>query len=143
MIHGLDTGFMVATELSEHPANASARRQLATLIDFGDQIAISPQVLSEFIHVVTDPRRFAHPLTTIAAIDRATQWWTAGNVVPVFPNTLATQRFVVWLRQYSLGRKRLLDTLLAATFWEAGVSSILTTNPADFTIFGCFNCLTP
>jgi hypothetical protein len=42
-----------------------------------------------------------------------------------------------------LGRKRLLDTLLAATYHQAGVQSLLTTNPGDFVVFGVFTCVTP
>jgi hypothetical protein len=60
----------------------------------------------------------------------------------VFPNEAATQQFLAWLGQFSLGRKRLLDTLLAATYHQAGIRSILTTNPSDFATFGLFNCIT-
>jgi len=42
-----------------------------------------------------------------------------------------------------LGRKRLLDTLLAATYHHAGIQSVLTTNPADFATLGVFRCVTP
>jgi predicted nucleic acid-binding protein len=59
MIHGLDTGFLVAAEVREH---ADARTTLAQVLWAGDFIAIAPQVLAEFIHVVTDTRRFAQPL---------------------------------------------------------------------------------
>jgi hypothetical protein len=40
----------------------------------GDVIAVAPQVLAEFIHVVTDPRRFAQPLDMNAARHVAEQW---------------------------------------------------------------------
>ena len=73
----------------------------------------------------------------------AEQWWTAREVIQVFPDDAATQQFLAWLRQFSLGRKRLLDTLLAATLHRAGIASILTTNPADFAVFGMFACVTP
>ena len=43
----------------------------------------------------------------------------------------------------ALRRKRLLDTLLAATYRQAGIHSLLTTNPTDFGVFGAFNCITP
>jgi predicted nucleic acid-binding protein len=91
----------------------------------------SPQILAEFIHVVTDPRRFAQPLQMDNARHLAQQWWTAREVDRVFPNEAATQQFLAWLGQFSLGRKRLLDTLLAATYHQAGIRSILTTNPSD------------
>jgi predicted nucleic acid-binding protein len=143
MIHGLDTGFLVAAEVLEHTEHVAARGTLARLLAAGDLIAIAPQVLAEFIHVVTDPRRFAHPLDMTAARRLVEQWWTAREVMRVFPNDASTWQFLSWLQQFSLGRKRLLDTLLAATYQQAGIQSLLTTNPADFALFGVFRCLTP
>ena len=65
------------------------------------------------------------------------------DVVQVFPDDAAVRQFLRWLKQFSLGRKRLLDTLLAATYEQAGIRSLLTTNPADFGAFGVFSCITP
>src|SRR5947209_20611156 len=143
MIHGLDTGFLVAAEVTEHGEHTGARATLARLLAAGDLIAIAPQVLAEFIHIVTDPRRFAQPLDMTAARQLAEQWWTAREVVRVFPDDAATRQFLAWLQQFSLGRKRLLDTLLAATYRQAGIQSLLTTNPADFTVLGSLTCITP
>ena len=56
MIRGLDTGFLVASEVTEHAEHAAARHTLAALLAAGDLLAIAPQVLAEFIHIVTDPR---------------------------------------------------------------------------------------
>jgi len=39
------------------------------------------------------------------------------------------------MRRHQLGRKRVLDTLLAATYRAAEVTSLLTLNAADFTVF--------
>jgi predicted nucleic acid-binding protein len=78
MIHGLDTGFLVAAEVREH---ADARETLAQVLSAGDVIAVAPQVLAEFIHVVTDPRRFTQPLDMNAARHVAEQWWTSNDVV--------------------------------------------------------------
>ena len=114
MIHGLDTGYLVAAEVLEHADHVAARDSLARLIAAGDQFAIAPQVLAEFIHIVTDARRFARPLDMPGARRLAEQWWTAREVVRAFPDDAATWPFLSWLRQFSLGRKRLLDTLLAA-----------------------------
>jgi len=143
MIHGLDTGFLAAVEVAEHDEHAAARQALARLVAAGDRIAIAPQVLAEFIHVVTDPRRFTGPLNMDEARSIAEQWWTAIDVDHVYPTAAATKQFLAWLQQFSLGRRRLLDTLLAATYQQAGISSILTTNSADFATFGIFNCMTP
>jgi predicted nucleic acid-binding protein len=143
MIHGLDTGFLVAAEMLEHAEHIAAGDTIARFLAMRDLIAIAPQVLAEFIHVATDPRRFAQPLDMNAARQIAQQWWAATEVVHVCRNDGATQQFRAWLQQFSLGRKRLLDTLLAATYQQAGVQSLLTTNPADFAVFGTLTCITP
>jgi predicted nucleic acid-binding protein len=143
MIHGLDTGFLVAAEVIEHVEHAGARRTLAELVSAGDALAIAPQVLAEFIHIVTDPRRFANPLDMAAARQLAGQWWTAREVVRVFADESSAELFLAWIEEFSLGRKRLLDTLLAATYHRADIQSVLTTNRADFAVFGVFNCITP
>lgn len=78
-----------------------------------------------------------------AARDVAEKWWTAREIIRVVTDTAAVSQFFAWHRSHTLGRKRLLDTLLAATYWSAGVRSLLTTNPADFTAFGGFRCVVP
>lgn len=143
MLYGLDTSFLVALEIAEHGDHVAARQTLERIVQAGDRIALAPQVLTEFIHVVTDGRRFKHPLSMDTARQVALSWWGAKEVDHVFNDDAVVQEFLSWLLQFSLGRKRLLDTLLAATFHRAGIQSILTANPADFSVFGLFNCLTP
>lgn len=74
MIHGMDTGFLVAAELVEHPDHVATRATLSRLLEGGDRVALTPQVLIEFIHVVTDSRRFAHPLGISGARHIARKW---------------------------------------------------------------------
>lgn len=143
MMHGVDTGFLVAVEVVEHSSHNAARTIMARLVSAGDTMAIAPQVLAEFIHVVTDPRRFSKPLSMIDALRVAEEWWTARDVTRVFPDDRATRQFLDWMREFDFGRKRLLDTLLAAIYREAGVSSLLTTNAADFKVLGVFSCIVP
>lgn len=117
MIHGLDTGFLVAAEIEEHPQYGLARAVLARVLAANDQIAIAPQVLAEFIHIATDSRRFSRPLDTVDAHRVAEAWWTAGDAVHVFPDNDSVRAFLDWMKRYTLGRRRLLDTMLAATYY--------------------------
>jgi predicted nucleic acid-binding protein len=141
--HGIDTGFLVAAEVVEHPLHSAARAKIAALLAAGDQFALAPQVLAEFIHVVTDAKRFTAPLSMDAARDLAQKWWTAQEVTHVIPSDAAIAQVFVWHRDHSLGRKRILDTLLAATYRSAGINSLLTTNANDFAILGDLRCVTP
>jgi predicted nucleic acid-binding protein len=47
------------------------------------------------------------------------------------------------MRLHRLGRNRILDTLLAATYKTAGIGSVLTTNARDFSVFNAFQLVTP
>ncbi len=143
MIHGADTSFLVAVELVSHARHGKSRTLLDRFISSGDRLALAPQVLAEFVHIVTDPRRCANPLSMSTAVDRAEGLWNATETVQLVPDVFATAQFFTWMRQYRLGRKRLLDTLLAATFHVAGIRSIVTLNQSDFEVFGGFTIHQP
>jgi len=143
MIHGADTSFLVAVELVSHARHGQSRTLLDGFINAGDRLALAPQVLAEFVHIVTDPRRCAKPLSMSTAVDRAEALWNATETIQLVPGASATIQFFTWMRQYRLGRKRLLDTMLAATFYVAGVRSIVTLNKSDFEVFGCFTIHQP
>jgi predicted nucleic acid-binding protein len=143
VIHGVDTTFLVQVEVTTHPDHEAARELRDRLLDDGDGLALAPQVLAEFIHVVTDPRRFERPLSMAAARRRAEDWWAADEVVPTRPNEHTMTLFFGWLREHDLGRKRLLDTLLAATYASNDVRSLLTSNARDFSVFGRFELRRP
>jgi len=139
VIHGLDTSFLVAIEVSSHEKHKTSRAIFHKLLKAGETFSLTPQILAEFIHVVTDPKRFSSPLTVEQAVERAEFWWNASEIVHVFPTAESTLIFLGWLEEYKLGRKRLLDTLLASTLQANAITSMLTLNPADFAIFGTFS----
>jgi predicted nucleic acid-binding protein len=143
MIHGLDTSFLVAMEVTGHPQYAAAQACLLPPRQQNDRFALTPLVLAEFIHIVTDPRRFPSRLAMPAALLRAQQLWLATKVERIYPVAATVDHFLTWMRQYGLGRKRVLDTLLSATYFVAGIASVPTLNRADFETFGCFQVLTP
>ncbi|MEO0415126.1 MAG: PIN domain-containing protein [Verrucomicrobiota bacterium] len=141
MIHGIDTDFLVAVEIVDHPFHRDADQLLQSLLDQGHEFALAPQTLAEFIHIVTDSRRVVTPLTMTEAIAKAEFWWDAEETVRAYPTGTAVEDFFEWLRKYKLGRKRLLDTMLAATFHQLGVSKILTNNGRDYKVLGQFEVI--
>jgi predicted nucleic acid-binding protein len=141
VIIGLDTSFVVQLEVAGHPGHERARMMRDSRLDAGDRFGLAPQVLAEFVHVVTDARRFEHPLSVEAALQRADAWWNADEVAPIYPNEHTITLFLGWLRDYRLGRKRLLDTLLAATYFTNEVTAIVTANARDYGVFASFEVL--
>jgi len=129
---------LVAVEVSSHADHAASRARLQHLLKAEDQFAVAPQILAEFIHVVSDPKRFASPLPMEQAVQRAEMWWNAAEVVHIFPTAESMLLSLGWLETHRLGRKRLLDTMVASTWRGGGVTSVLTLNRGDFSVFGCF-----
>lgn len=135
---GIDTSFLVAWAIPEHPDHVSCRALSAEAAHEGRTFALSLGILAEFVHVATDPRRFAQPLAMPDAIRVAEFWATASEVHLLRQDAAVSQQWLAWLTEYQLGRKRLLDTLIAATWHCSGINEIYTLNPADFTIFKVF-----
>jgi predicted nucleic acid-binding protein len=86
-------------------------------------------------------RRFERALSIETALNKSERWWNAAETDQVFPSDAAVARFHDWMRTHQIGRKRVLDTLLAATYRAVGVTSLLTLNSEDFAVFGEFACV--
>jgi len=142
MTVAIDTDFLVAVEIRDHLFHKSADALLGSLLGEGHKLAVAPQILAEFVHVVTDSKRLKEPLSMEEALARAEHWWQAREVVRIYPEGDAVTTWIEWLRDHRLGRKRLLDTMLAASACTQGISSIVTNNETDFKIFGRFKILT-
>ena len=74
MTHGLDTSFLVASEVAGHPDHAGVWRRISQLRQRGDRFGLTAAVLAEWVHIVTDQRRFSAPLTMAEALVKARAW---------------------------------------------------------------------
>lgn len=136
---GADTSFLVALSVREHPSHAKAWALFETEIRGRDaSMALAAQALTEFCHVVTDARRFERPMTMPEALELCEGWWGAQEIRPTPVDAEVGLLFLAWMYEFGLGRKNLLDTLLAATYHRAGVSRLATTNWRDFARYGVF-----
>lgn len=135
---GIDTNILVAHVIPDHPFHGRVRDCIARLLAEGHGFALTSGIVSEFIHIVTDSRRFENPLTMTEALEWSAFWSDATEISLISSDVAIHQLWLRWLEQHRLGRKRLIDTLIAATWHTAGVRKILTLNPRDFTIFGAF-----
>ena len=88
--------------------------------------------------MITDPRRFERPLDMSEALELCEEWWNAEECRTVTVEADAGALFLTWMVEFKLGRKRLLDTLLAATYYSAGVVRLVSTDWRDFETYGVF-----
>ena len=77
------------------------------------------------------------------SVTRSQTWWRADEITHANPNDNAFKLFTAGMREHGLGRKRILDTMLAATYFANDVKSIVSSNAGNFEIFGCFEMVVP
>jgi predicted nucleic acid-binding protein len=106
-------------------------------------LVVTPLVLHEFVHVITDKRRFEPPVSMPEALGLARQYLDASNVECVPVDAESTALALTLLDEHGLGRKRVADTLLAATLLRHGVQALITCNAADFEPFDQLRCIDP
>ena len=136
---GLDTTVLVAYELREVEGHGRIRRMIQDLSRAGRaRFMLTPQVLQEFLHVTTDPRRFEKPLSFAEALARARFWRESADVTSCYPTARSEALALDWMGDFQLGRKRILDTSLASVYHVHGVRRLATANPDDFSVFGVF-----
>lgn len=141
---GADTTFLVELIDENSAKNVRAQALLQQhILTAGEPLALAPLVLTEFIHIVTDARRLSSPLSAADAVAKAQSFWTANQTKHLFPTDDAMKLFFEWMTKFQLGRKRILDTQLAAVLHAAGVRRLFTSNPDDFKVFGVFDLLVP
>ncbi len=133
------TTVLLTHEIQEAAGHEALRAHIRTASRSGNvPFALAPQVLQEFVHVATDPRRFKVPLTMEQALERSRFWWESAEVVQCHPGGRAWEQAWTWMEKFRLGRKRILDTYLAATYHERGINRLATANTMDFAVFGVF-----
>ena len=73
----------------------------------------------------------------------AREVWDAREVVRLLPAPAVFHRTLDLLKSLRLGRKRILDTALAATLEAAGVRTLATLNARDYEVFTFLELVVP
>lgn len=139
---GIDTTFLIDLEIKESPKHERAveifNQWRAEKNSF---LVIYSNVFNEFLHVITDPKRFINPVPMETAIERCWYWIDNQRVKVVYSSDDSLKRQLLWMSIHELGRKRINDSTMAAVYAQSGVSKIITANPADFEVLNTFEVI--
>jgi len=140
----LDTDVLVAWAME----GAEHHRKVRILVEGelarrAGRVVLVERVIQEFLHVVTDAKRFERPFSMPQALDYADDVLGMSDVVCLGSKPVVVRRTVELMRSLRLGRKRILDTGLAATLEASGVQRLATFNGADFAIFDFIEVVDP
>ena len=144
MTLGVDTDVLIAWVMAGAPLHGAVRRLFEEEIhERGGRLALTPQVMHEFLHVSTDPRRFERPFSMAEAVEVGRTLVEAREIVWIMPGRDVLPRTLDLLKELKLGRKRILDTALAATLESAGIQRLATLNARDYEIFPFLQLMGP
>ena len=132
---GLDSCFLIDLYWEDSPRHAAVLKKFNEIAASGQDVCVYYNCFNEFIHVITDKKRFENAFSMEEALSVVDEWRDLENVKILFPDEQSFGRTVAWLSVYKLGRNRLNDTNMAASYVHSGVSSVITANPKDFEIF--------
>jgi toxin-antitoxin system PIN domain toxin len=141
---GVDTNVLVYAHIASMPEHGRARRFLEGQLAREDvMLVVTPGVLHELIHVITDARRFEPPVSMVEAIELARAYLNRSNVECIPTDAPSIALTLDLLRKHGLGRKRVADTLLAATLLTHGVQELVTSNTRHFEAFEGLHAIDP
>lgn len=144
MRHGIDTNVLIYAHLPVFAESERVRGFLQrSLADDRCRLALTALVLHEFVHVVSDARRFDPPVTMAEALRIAAGYLDRTNVDCLAVDERSVRLAFERLDARGLGRRRIADALLASTLIRHGVESIVTCNPADFAVFDDLEVIDP
>jgi len=133
---GLDTNVLVYAHMPGFPQHERVRAFLLEQLQRDHvSLVVTAMVLHEFVHVITDPRRFAPPVSMAEALALARGYLGRTNVECLTTDEPALLGAFALLERHGLGLKRIADTLLAATLLRHQVVDFATCNAADFRVF--------
>ena len=136
---GIDTCFLIDLYWQDSPRNKNARVLYSKIAnDETTQLAVYFNCFNEFLHVITDPKRFSNPFSIKEAINVIDFWCDIDRVKVLYPDDTVFKRTITWMNMYNLGRNRINDTQMASCYLSNNITSIITANPKDFEIFQSF-----
>lgn len=144
MKRGLDTNVLIYAQMPAFEEHGEVRRYLLGQLEQPNlTLVVTPGVLHEFVHIVTDGRRFDPPVSMAEALAIARLFLGRSNVECIGAGEAVLFEAFDLLERHRPGRRRIADTLLAATLLHHGVSALITCNPRDFAVFEGLEVIDP
>ena len=141
---GIDSNVLLQAHLPALDRHVVAHRYLNRQLALpGVTLVVTPLVLHEFVHVVTDSRRFDPPVATTEAVSLVRGYLGRSNVDCIPTDEVSLLLALDLMSRHQLGRKRIADTLFAATLLAHGVHRLVTFNLSDFQIFEDLTAIQP
>jgi predicted nucleic acid-binding protein len=126
----VDTNVLVYGTVAGAPWRQHARNWLMALCDQGAVLCVSPQILREYLVILTRGQAFEVRFTVEQAVETVETFLPRLRVLDETSATAASLRDLV--RRYQVRGKHIHDASIVATMMTHGVSRLATYNQKDF-----------
>ena len=133
----IDTNILASARIPAAPDHERAAASLDRAEQRGEGMAISRQVMREFLSVATRPQIWAdmrRPIPMRQALDEVR--WMAEAFVILEDNADVSERLFRLCQNYPVGGRQIHDANIVATMLAYGERRLLTFNAADFRRYG-------
>ncbi len=129
----IDTNLLVYSSGINLMFCQKSRQLLNNLSNKFDYLAISPQIIREFLVIVTHPLTSEKPFTSTEAVNCLGEFLETLVVLP--ENEGVTNKLLQLVSKYNIVGKRIHDTNIVALMLSHGIHHLATANKKDFECF--------
>lgn len=126
----IDTNVLVYSTVAGNPWHEESRRWLSGLISEGVQLCASPQILREYLVVLTRGEVFAQTFTPKEALDVVSTLRSSLDIL--IETKVAFEQLRRLVRRHEVSGAPVHDANVVATMQAHGVSRLATYNQNDF-----------
>ena len=129
----IDTNVLVYSTVTSCPLYSEASQYLAQLLDNGIELCITPQIIREYLVVLTRGDIFERKFTTVEALG---ELWAIRPTFTLLDETReVTQYLFDLVQRYQIRGKAIHDANIVASMLAHRVMRLMTYNFRDFRIF--------
>jgi len=139
----LDTNVLVYASDETSPFYQSSKMLREKGLKGKIPLCVSPQILTEFFAIITDPKRVNNPRTRQEALLEIEKYFHSKNILKIYSNSEIIEKVLDLLRRYEITRQEVFDLQLVATMLSNSITRIYTYNTKDFSKFNEIEVLTP
>jgi len=139
----IDTNVLVYASDQTSPFHQEAVRLREKGLKGEISLCVSPQILTEFFAIITDPKRVNNPRTCQEALIEIEKYLYSKNILKIYPGPDIIEKILDLLRRYEITRQEVFDLQLVATMLSNNITQIYTYNKSDFSKFKEIKVLSP
>ena len=130
----IDTNVFVSARSLRAPSNRPARAAISRVLESGERVRISRQVMREYLSATTRPKSWSNPLPVTEALNDVA--WLAATFQILEDGPRVTEMLTALCREVPVAGKQVHDANIVATMLVHGERELLTFNGSDFRRFG-------